>query len=307
MNDINNTTKNTKNTICKCNNKMGCLLCDKIATTNIYRSSSTNRVYEALFPNDVIKVDCDTVNCIYMITCSKSNLQYVGETAQSLKRRFAKHREGLKHPERDNTCRILSQHFNSPLCKNASYTINILEKLSGDGRNEKGILDSNITKMRRQKETNDMLKLRTVYPYGLNDRIGNEYRSVANAPIGSYFPTLKRHSNYGNRTRRTSIDDFNIAFFIKNIDMALNKNIKIGMNYIRTLLTSLKKSNLKKVGVIINDYLMRQGEKFPFLPWYLSALDIIETKIFKTPVNRSKKKPPDSIISSIFTIKGSIL
>ena len=175
------------NKINKCNNKRGCLLCECVITSNIFHSTSTNRQYTSVIPINVAKVDCNTANCIYMITCSNCNLQYVGETVQPLKRRFAKHREGLKHPEKDNTCRILSEHFNSPLCKGASFKINILEKLCGDGRDKNGVVDSSITKIRREKETKYMLQLRTVYPFGLNDRIGNEYRSMSNLPIASYF------------------------------------------------------------------------------------------------------------------------
>ena len=61
---------------------------------------------------------------------------------------------------------------------------------------------------------------------------------------------------------------------------------------------------VKKIGITIKDYLMRQGEKFPFLPWYLSALDIIESKLFKMPVNATKRKPPDSVIPVYFHNKG---
>ena len=40
----------------------------------------------------------------------------------------------FKHPENNNTCRILSEHFSKGLCKNALYSVHIIEKLRGSGR-----------------------------------------------------------------------------------------------------------------------------------------------------------------------------
>jgi len=37
------------------------------------------------------------------------------------------------------------------------------------------------------------LKLRTVFPYGLNDKIGSEYKNETRSCIGSRFPPLKRN------------------------------------------------------------------------------------------------------------------
>ena len=145
-----------------------------------------------------------------------------------------------------------------------------------------------------------MLVLRIVYTYG----IGNEYRSAISVPIGSFFPSLKRISVYQKRVRNNKIIKFTAETFLSTIANILTKNIKLAMNYIRSKLSSLKKSTLRKAAECINDYLRRQGDKFPFLPWYLSALDIIENKIFKPPVLKTKRKSPDSIIPIHFHNKG---
>ena len=39
----------------------------------------------------------------------------------------------------DNRCKTLSKHFGVGLCRNANYIANILEKLSGSGRDDNGI------------------------------------------------------------------------------------------------------------------------------------------------------------------------
>ena len=56
-------------------------------------------------------LNCSTSNCIYLITCCKCGLQYVGKTAQSLEDRFSGRRTGMKNPFADNKCKILSKHF----------------------------------------------------------------------------------------------------------------------------------------------------------------------------------------------------
>ena len=100
---------------------------------------------------------------------------------QLLRVRIGKHASCMNHPEKDNTCRILSEDFNRGFCKGARFSVHVIEKLSGDGRvpsdrkKEKGPLDPAVTSLHRKIERERMLKLRTVYPYVLNDRIGDEY------------------------------------------------------------------------------------------------------------------------------------
>ena len=102
----------------------------------------------------------------------------------------------MNHPEKDNTCRVLCEHFSKGLCKNATYTVHIIEKLQGTGRDEKGVINSAITAIRRKKETDWMLRLRTVFPHGLNGRIGDEYMSEKDCcNVNAKFPPLKRRKN----------------------------------------------------------------------------------------------------------------
>ena len=120
-------------------------------------------------------LNCSTSNCIYLITCCRYRLQYVGETVQSLRDGFSGHRAGMKNPFADNKCKILSKHFSVGICRNANYIVNINEKLSGSGRDDNGIPIPGVTVERQKKEKNWMLTLQTVYPYSLNDRVCDEY------------------------------------------------------------------------------------------------------------------------------------
>ena len=42
-------------------------------------------------------MNCGTKNVIYLISCRKCAVQYVGETSQTLRCRFNNHRSRLKH------------------------------------------------------------------------------------------------------------------------------------------------------------------------------------------------------------------
>ena len=86
-------------------------------------SSCTKRIYDCITPPGSIYIDCNFPNVIYLITCNKCSLQYVGETVCKLNARFGGHRKGIKNPEKYGTCRILSNHFGNDSCKGANYTV----------------------------------------------------------------------------------------------------------------------------------------------------------------------------------------
>ena len=152
MKSLENMCGNGLNTkISKHNSKHGCKLCINLSTKDTFVSSSTHRIYQSIIPSDVASLDCNCGNVIYLITCQKCCLQYVGETAQKIRERFRHHRGCMNHPEKDNTCRILSEHFSKGACKNAKFSVHIIEKLRGSGRDDNGDVDPAITSTRRKK------------------------------------------------------------------------------------------------------------------------------------------------------------
>ena len=136
--DVDN--ENNKGLVHKCNSKHKCALCVNLKPSDSFHSSLTHRKYVTKCDDKNIKntLNCSTSNCIYLITCCRCGLQYVGATVQSLRDRFSGHRVGMKNPSADNRCKILSKHFIVGLCKNTNYIVNIIEKLSGSGRDDNG-------------------------------------------------------------------------------------------------------------------------------------------------------------------------
>ena len=120
-------------------------------------------------------LNCFTSNYIYLITCCRRGLQYLGETVQSLRQRFSGPRTGMKNLFADTKCKILSKHFGAGLCRNTNCMVNITEGYLDlqEMIINNGITVPGVTVERQKKETK--WTLQTVYPYGLNDIVDDEY------------------------------------------------------------------------------------------------------------------------------------
>jgi hypothetical protein len=148
-----------------------------------------------------------------------------------------------------------------------------------------GKVDPAITVIRRKKETEWMLKLRTVFPYGLNDRIGDEYMTdKGNSIINNKFPSLKRHSKHSRKRAKIKVSQNLIIEHFPYIVMeSLANERRNTMNLIRVLLSSLGKASYKKLGDIINDFLSEKNENFLYTQYFLASLDIIYSNVYKPP------------------------
>ena len=135
----------------KCKSKR-CML-KEFAPRDKALRSCTKRSYQIITPPGTVYLNCHSSNLVYLLSCSTCGLQYVGETVQNLSTRFNGHRIGLKTPQKYGTCKILTTHFNSGLCKDSAYTVQILEKLEGNGRTVRNAIDVGVTSHRRARET----------------------------------------------------------------------------------------------------------------------------------------------------------
>ena len=68
-----------------------------------------------------------------------------------------------------------------------------MEKIEGNGKTARNTLDSSITSRRKQREKPWLLKLRTIYPYCLNDCLVDEYKKENNhVLVGNKFTSTKK-------------------------------------------------------------------------------------------------------------------
>ena len=129
-----------------------------------------------------------------------------------------------------------------------------------------------------------MLKLRTVYPYDLNEKVviceddKNVKRFKSDDGIaGMLFPSLSRLFQRDQTCRhnnRKGISMLNCKQFIINLNNYLKDDLPNVLNYIRVSLASIKKRHLKQTADHISDFLNDQNSQF------LYNLDIIETELF---------------------------
>ena len=306
LKDISNNCGNGSSIhVYKCKSKR-CLLNKCFSAKDKAVSSASKRLFDCIVPAGSSYIDCHSANVIYLITCNNCHLQYVGETVQKLNERFGWHRSGFKYPDKYGFCEILTKHFLEGLCKDSTYNVQILEKLEGNGRTERGAMDASSTSIRKKKEVEWMMKLRTVYPYGLNDRIGDEHKcDSTHVLVGTRFPPLARVHPRLSRGEAHCKINYNITplSLFNKFSAILNDNISETSNFMRISLMSMKKSHLKSFADILYDEIAKSTFNQNYLQWHLTAIDIIESKIYKPPV-KFKRKAPSNICKIVFENKG---
>ena len=282
----------------KCKFKFDFFPTDKILST------VTKRLFDCVIPPGTIYLDCHSPNVIYLLTCNRCHLQYVGETAQKLNERFNFHKTGFRHPTKHGHCRILSTHFNEGLCKGATYKVQILEKLQGNGRTARGALDPSITQFRKSKETEWIRRLRTAYPYGLNDKIGEYTSRSDNSFIATKFPSLNRNYSRIRGIKHVKSNVLSGKEFLHKLNRYLLYHIPNTMNFIRTSVASLNKKSLKDIANVMNDEILRLPSHFKYLQWYFATIDAIKSKMYQPKIQKTPKKSPENICKIYFCNKA---
>ena len=115
-----------------------------------FRSTTYNKEF---IIHDLIT--CSSSNLIYLITCRKCNLQYVGETSRTLRERVTDHRSAVKLKKKTP----IGLHFNLPNHSVFDLKITAIELIK---------TNQNTDLFRKSKEKFWQQSLGTIYPKGLN-------------------------------------------------------------------------------------------------------------------------------------------
>ena len=291
--------------------RVNCKMCSILDTSSTFKSTVTHRVYSVCNLQKPNKKEpfpiltCSTCNTIYLLTCQSCFLQYVGQTIVSISKRTSEHKSDFKVK---NT--IIAQHFRSGPCKGAKFSMQVIEKWDGNGREPGGKMCEIEQSKRIKKETEWMLKLRTIYPYGLNEKITEKSNfdkldSVEGICKGILFPPLPRLSD------RPQLVARKLRFHDKNfdpktvIDTIRNDfaNDKRNVPYnTRVILFSLRKSHLKAIAVELIEILKNCDDDL--YQTYVMALDVINTRIYVPPEPKKKRIPPKYQLKIPFTSKA---
>ncbi len=101
------------------------------------------------------QITCETSRVVYLVTCKRCSLQYIGQTKHKLKERVREHRLSILHNE---SSRYLVSHFNTSGHTIDDFSVQIAEVVS---------VGLNLA----DRENFWIRLLNTAYPFGLNDNV----------------------------------------------------------------------------------------------------------------------------------------
>ena len=128
-----------------------CKVCSYIDQSNEIKSNVTSECIR--YKSDF---SCTTVGVIYLITCTKCRIQYIGQTSRKFNTRMKEHILSIKNCE-DN---VIGTHFNSTGHSLDNFSVQIIEKVC-----------PNETHFLLERERVWILRFQTVLPKGLNSHV----------------------------------------------------------------------------------------------------------------------------------------
>ena len=139
----------------KCKSK--CDLCRNfLVESDHFSSASSNRTYRI-----TQHLHCKSKNVIYLVTCTKCSVQYVGSTSNEFKVRFRNHKSAMTTNK--NTCEVAT-HFKETFHILSDFNFTIIEQISNPSDN------NSIDERLLTREAYWSAQLCTLQPYGLNKR-----------------------------------------------------------------------------------------------------------------------------------------
>ena len=161
-----------------------CKTCTHITESRTFVSNVTGRKYNTI--SSELTMTCNTDNVVYLISCRKCGIQYVGETSQVLRRRMNNHRNRLKNLGEQ----YLYKHFCSDGHSIADLSIMPIEQVEVSDTD-----NVTVNSKRLAREQYWYKELNSIYPHGLNDNVksvGNMSRKNNDINVWSLFNTKDR-------------------------------------------------------------------------------------------------------------------
>ena len=130
-----------------------------------------NRFYKCIVSTGRTYLNDHSSNMIYLITCNKYKFQYVGKTSQNLSKRSNRHKPWFRNL-------IAYVYFSKDHRKNSSHTVSIIENFEGTEHTDKNTMEFATKPIFNVRERYWMHKLRAIFSYSINDRIGDEFNLI---------------------------------------------------------------------------------------------------------------------------------
>jgi hypothetical protein len=140
-----------------------CTYCPNIAKTNSITSSVTHKTFPIRNITNHKYISCEINNIIYIITCKKCSIQYVGETGRRARDRLYEHLYSIKNANKIVT--PVSDHFSRNGHNYKDISFQVIERCHNLNN------ASDTSQSRKRREMYWMWLLKTVTPLGLNHMV----------------------------------------------------------------------------------------------------------------------------------------
>ncbi|MCP4490897.1 MAG: GIY-YIG nuclease family protein [Gammaproteobacteria bacterium] len=253
-----------------------CLCCPMIYECGLVKSTILRRQYHPIVKKGV-SLTCETRSVIYLITCKKCEIQYVGQTKRALKDRILEHRRSVL---KKGAGTFLSKHFSNDQHSHSDIMVQIVQTVDA-------------TDSLHERELYWIQLLNTAYPFGLNDNIsgyGNISEDVdplhkKNHPYFCIKAKLRKRKN--KNKRNSKVKNQNILQNLKDLYSESGVNL-------RRLFMFLKQQSRKTLKICHNNIMDRSFDKMPVLK--LTVVAFMAGFYDVRTVNKTSKPPQERLI-----------
>ena len=152
-----NQTLLTPKTCTPCTSKR-CFCCKQISSTDSFTSTTTKKTFTIFHESN-----CKSSYVVYLLECTRCNLQYVGKSEWPFHKRVNQYRHRI-NSDNTNTLLPIEKHFKSGHNFDKDGTFTIIEKIEKFN-------SPNVSKILQRRENFWILKLCTLQPQGLNTKL----------------------------------------------------------------------------------------------------------------------------------------
>jgi hypothetical protein len=231
--------------------KKRCKTCPYMkGSTGHFRSMVTGRDYRV---GGEAMLDCGSKNIVYLTSCARCGVQYTGKTVQELRKRQNLNRsQGTGYKEMHGiihlSCRRLIEHFyGGKGCNEEHIRVQPIEQIII----EEEVKDKDEERDRRlAKAENKWIKeLRTVYPYGLNDKTEGEQKGMGKRSVEIQFTKGKRRKRKRGKGKNKKMEDMKAEEVFES--MLKEGTNPEWQNRLRIAVNQLEKTEIGRLMIIL--------------------------------------------------------
>lgn len=275
-------------------------MCPLIKGTCEFKSHVTGRRYEIKETGSGLT--CDSKAVVYLITCAKCGIQYVGKTLTQLNQRWQTYNSDAASYIADKNCKVSCVHVTPHFwggsgCSTENLTIQPIEKVDSA---EPG---STLADTLLQRELFWIKTLRTYYPFGLNEVPQNfSHTDDTHHTEKLFTPLVTKRGCRG----KGMVQNPRVSGLSLYNDLVVMKGTFGWVGRVRVLLNKQKKEVLKSLARLVHEKIgLVQNHGHHHL--LQVCIEMLNTRLVKISPRAQKKTEPDLIWKLPFLNPGANL